>query len=257
MGDATGNARAHSKWVNGYQVYYTGHHSRWLRAVGPSVNTFEVNRATPFVGPAGTDTYWATVTMVESGAGGSTTVVATNTAGVAFRVETDNAEYDGANIQASGAAFTLAAGYPLYFGAKVKINHATSTDLYVGLCSTRTEIMKKSTAHAIHASTKSHVGFYKVDAGTATKYIAEKAGAASSSSAGTMDTSAHIYEFYYDGKSSSHGVTFYVDGSAVGTITGTTNIPTAALRPSLCFRTGNAAARQCDVYWWRVIQLGY
>jgi hypothetical protein len=255
MADATGSARAHCRWELGYQLWYTTYRHRVFDAVGQSVVKFEVTRNSPFVGVAGADTYWATVTMKESGAS-STEVAATNTAGVAFRITTAGNEYDGCNLQASGAGFALAAQKPLYFGAKVAINHATSTDLYLGLCNTETAIMKSS-AHGLHASAANHIGFYKVDGGTATKYISEKSGSASSSSAGTMTTSAHIYEIYYDGKSSSAGVHFYVDGSLAGTVTTTAKIPTAAMRPSLCFRNGNAAARQCDVYWWRCIQIGH
>jgi len=220
-------------------------------ALGPSVNKFELTRNSPLAGVAGTDPYWATTTVVEIGAS-TTEMAATNTAGVAARVTTAGNEYDGGNYQGSGAAFTLTGSMPLWFGAKIAINHATSTNLYIGLCETRTEILKKSTAHTLHASTKSHVGFYKYDAVTAIKYIAEDTGSASSSSAGTMDTSAHIYEMYWDGST----LNYYFDGTAVGTVTTAANIPTAALRPSLCFRNGNAASRQCDVYWWRVIQVG-
>ncbi len=253
MGDATGAARVHSKWIGGYQVYYTAHANRWVRAVGPDTTHFEVMRGRPLVGPAGDDTYWGTGTVVQTGLGGSTTIVATNTAGVAFRVETDNADFDGLNLQASGATFALASNKPLYFGAKAAINHATSTSFFIGLCSTRTEILKASASHTLHANTKSHAGFYKYDAVTLTKYCAEKSGSIASASAGTMDTSAHIYELYWDGSTT---LTYYVDGSAVGTITATANIPTTALRPSLCFRTGSANVRQCDVYWWRTIQVG-
>ena len=254
MADATGNARAHCRWDLGYQLWYTGYRQRVFDAIGQSVIKFEITRNSPLVGPAGTDTYWATVTMKESGAG-STEVAATNAAGVAFRVTTAGNEYDGANLQASGAAFALAAQKPLWFGAKVAINHATSTDLFLGLCNTSTAIMKSS-AHGLNASAVNNVGFLKVDGGTATKYNAENSGSASSSSAATMDTSAHVYEIYYDGKSSSAGVHFYVDGSLVGSVTTAAKIPTAAMRPSLCFRNGNAAVRQCDVYWWRCIQVG-
>ena len=251
MADATGSARAHAKWVLGYQVYYTTYHQRWLRAIGPSVNTFELPRAAPLVGPSGTDPYWATTTVVEGGAG-TTEVDVTNTAGVAFRITTAANEFDGANIQASGAAFTLAANKPLYFGAKVAINNATSTDLFVGLCQTRTAFFTAA-AHTISASTKSHVGFYKLDAVTATKYVAEKNTVVTSSSAGTMGTSAHIYELNFDG-SNMH---YFLDGTQVGTIA-LASCPTAnPLRPTISFRNGNAAVRLGDVYWWRVIQLGY
>lgn len=251
MGDASGNTRAHCRWELGYQLWYTGYRHRVFDAIGQSVNKFEITRNSPLVGAAGTDPYWATTTMKESGAG-TTEVAATNTAGVAFRVTTAGGALDGANIQASGAAFTLTSNKPFYFGAKVAINHATSTDFYIGLCHTRTVIIN-SAAHALHASTKSHVGFYKYDAGTATKYISEKSGSASSSSAGTMTTSAHVYEMVWDGTK----MNYWLDGSAVGTVTTAAKLPTtASLRPSLCFRNGNSAARQCDVYWWRCVQIG-
>ncbi len=254
MGDATGGARAHTRWELGYQLWYTVNRHRVFDALGPSVNRFEVTRAGPMVGPTATiDPYWATTTVVETSAQ-ATNIVATNTAGVAARITTDNQEYDGMNIQASGAAYTLTANMPLWFGAKIAINQATSTDLFIGLCATRTEILKASSTHILHASTKSHVGFYKVDAGTATKYIAEKGGVPSSSSADTMTTSAITYELYWNGSN----MTYYIDGSVVGTVTSTAYLPATgtALRPSLCFRTGNAAARQCDIYWWRCIQVG-
>lgn len=245
-------ANTHSKWVGGALVFWQGHRARWVDAVGTSVTKFELVRGLPMVGAAGADTYWGTMTNVESGAG-STEIAATNTAGVAARITTAGNEYDGANIQASGAAITMAANKPFYFGAKIAINHATSTDLFVGLCQTRTIILAKSTAHGLHASTKSHIGFYKLDAGTATKYAAEKAGALTSSSASTMDTSAHIYEVNFDGSSAD----FYVDGTNVGTVA-LANCPTAnPLRPSLCFRNGNGAVRQCDIYWMKAIQIGY
>jgi hypothetical protein len=207
----------------------------------------------PLVGLVTVDPFWATTTPVETGAGASE-VDATNTAGVAFRVTTDDNDYDGMNVQANGAAFTLTANMPIWFGAKIAIDHATSTDLYIGLCETKTEIMQASSAHVVEGSTKSHVGFYKVAGGTATKYTAEKAGAATAPSAGTMTTSAITYEMYWDGTT----LNYYVDGSAVGTVTGTTYLPATgtALRPSLCFRTGRSSAQLCDVYWWRCIQIG-
>ena len=252
---ATGGALVKAKWVNGYQVHYdaNAHRNRWLQAIGPSVNTFELPRATPLVGPAATDTYWGTGTMVETSAN-ATNIAATNTAGVIARITTDNQEYDGANIQASGAAFTTASAMPFYFGAKIAINHATSTDLYIGLCATRTEILRASTAHTLHASTATHLGWWKLDGGTAIKYGAESSGSISSASASSaMDTSAHVYEVYWDGST----LYYYMDGTQMSsTVSAASYIGTTALRPSICFRTGSNAARQCDIYWWRAIQIG-
>lgn len=251
----SGHTLVHGKWVNGYQIFYdaSAHRNRWLKALGPSVNTFELVRGAPLSGPAGSDTYWGTGTMKESGAG-STTITAPVAAGVIARIATAANEYDGANIQASGAPFTTTSGKPFYFGAKVKINHATSTDLYIGLCGTRTELLKASAAHGLHASTKYHAGFWKLDGGTTIKYGAESSGNISSASASSaMDTSAHIYEMYWDGSI----LKFYIDGSVQSsTVSAASYIGTTALRPSICFRNGNAAVRQCDIYWWRAIQIG-
>jgi hypothetical protein len=249
---ATGAARAHARWELGYQVWYTTHRHRVFDALGPSVNKFELTRGAPLVGVTGTEPYWGTTALVEAG-GSSTEIVAPIAAGVAARMTTAGNEYDGGQVQASGAAFTLTAAMPMWFGAKVAINHATSTDLYIGLCETRAPVMDAA-SHVLHASTKSHVGFYKYDGGTATQYTAEKSGAALPSSADTMTTSAITYEMYWNGTT----LKYYIDGTVVGSVTGTTNLPATgtALRPTFVFRNGSVASRQCDIYWWRVIQTG-
>lgn len=244
-----------AKWLQGYQIYYdaSAHRNRWLEALGPSVNTFEIQRGAPLVGITTVDPYWATTTMQDA-SGARCEVDAPIVAGISFRIATNNVEYYGANIQADGAPFTTTSGKPFYFGAKVKINNATSTDLYVGLCGTRTEILKASSAHALHASTKYHAGFWKLDGGTTIKYGAESSGNISSASVGSaMDTSAHVYEMYWDGTT----LKFYFDGTLQSsTVSAASYIGTTALRPSLCFRTGNSASRQADVYWMRAIQIG-
>ena len=249
MGDATGNARAHTRWELGYQLWWTNYRQRVFDVLGPSVNKFEITRAAPLVGITTVDPYWATTTVI----GAATETDATNTAGVSFRITTDANEFDAANIQASGAPVSLTANMPIWFGAKIAINNATSTDLYVGLCSTRTAIFAAA-GHTLHASTKSHVGFYKYDGVTATKYVSELVGAISSSSADTMTTSAITYEMYWNGSV----LTYYIDGAEVGSVASATYLPATgtALRPSLAFRAGDSTARQCDVYWWRCIQVG-
>ena len=245
-----------AKWVNRNLVFYAaGYRQRWLNAVGPNVIKFEMPRCGGTFDNATGDPTWGTCTIVEAGLGGSTTQVAGDARGKGLKVVTDNADYDALNLQAHGAVFQFSVNRPLYFGAKVELADATNTDMYVGLCTTRTAVFTAA-AHTIHASTQSHAGFYKLDAGTATKYIGEKAGTASSSSAATMDTSAHIYEMYWDGPSSlANGrITYWVDGSRVGQVT-TSNITTGVLRPTFVFRTGNSFAETCYVHWMRAIQI--
>ena len=244
-------ANVHAKWVNGNLVFWDTHRKRLLDAYGPNVIKWEMPRCGGAHDDTTSDPTWGTCTNVESGAG-SVAITGGDARGKSLKIVNAGNDYDGTNIQAHGAVFALASNKPTYFGCKVEINHATSTDLFVGMSKTRTEIMKKSTAHGLHASTKSIVGFYKVDAGTATKYISKKSSTASSSSAATMTTSATIYEWYHDG---SGQIDFYVNGSNVGTVSTAGAIPTAVMRPSICFRNGNAAARTCYVHWMRAIQL--
>jgi len=247
-------AKTHSKWVNGNLVFYTGHRSRWLDALGTNVVKFEMPRVGGAFDDTTGDPTWATCTMTE-GSAGSTAVVQGAAAQKGLLITNAGNEYDGANIQVLGTTMALAATKPMYFGAKLEIAHATSTDLFIGMSKTNTALMKASTAHGLHASTKSVVGFYKTDGGTATKYISKKSSTASSSSAATMDTSAHIYEWYYNGASSSANIQFYVDGTLAGTVSTAGAMPTAVMRPSICFRNGGAAVRTCNIHWWRAIQL--
>ena len=185
-------ADVHAKWVQGNLVFYDTHRKRILDAYGPNVIKWELPRCGGAFDDTTSDPTWATCTMKESGAG-STAVTAGDARGKSLKIVNAGNEYDGANVQVYGTTFAMAAQKPMYFGCKVDINHATSTDLFVGVCKANTEIIKASSAHTLHASTKSLVGFYKYDAVTATKYISKKSSTGSSSRAATMDTSAHIY----------------------------------------------------------------
>jgi hypothetical protein len=248
-------ADVHAKWVQGNLIWYDTHRKRWLDAYGPNVIKWEMPRCGGAFDDTTNDPTWGTCTNKESGGAGSVAVTGGDARGKSLKIVLSAGEYDGCNLQAHGTTFALAAQKPMYFGAKVEINHATSTDLFVGMHKTLTTVLKSAAAHGLHSSAKSLVGFYKIDAGTATKYISKKTSTASSSSAATMDTSAHIYEWYYDAKSSSANIMFYVDGTNVGTVTTAGAIPTAVMRPTIAFRNGNAAARTCYVHWMRAIQL--
>ena len=242
-----------SKWVKSNLVFYGTHKSRWLKAFGPNVVSFEMPRCGTDQDNTTNDPTWGKCTIVETST--TTTQVAGLTQGVGLTVTTANKEYDGLNIQAHGDVFQFSAGQPLYFGIKMALADATNTSVYAGMMTTNTATFAAA-ANTLHAGTTSHAGFYKLDAVTATKYIGEKAGAVSSSSAGTMDTSAHVYELLWDGNSTlaSGIIKFWVDGVEVGSV-GTANITTGLLRPTFAFRAGGSAAEVAHVHWMRAIQI--
>ena len=242
----------HCKWHRGNLLFYDGHRKRILDAYGPNVVKWELARGGPPKDNTTNDPTGATCTMVE--VAGANAITGGDTMGVSMKIVNATNEYDGPNIQWHGTPFQLVANKPTYFGCKMAVNHATSIDMFVGLSKTRTTILKDvgSAAHGLHASTKSIVGFYKIDATTATKYITGNTSSTSSSSAGTLDTSAHIYEWYHNG---ANQIDFYVDGTNVGTVTSTSDIPTVVMRPTLALKNGAAAARTTYVHWMRTIQL--
>src|SRR5687767_445578 len=119
--------------IKGNIVYIdrSGHLRRVVDAIGSDVfkfvDDFERSRLTAADALLG-----ATITLVEAGAGGETTVAYTDAAGGALLLTTDNAENDGVNIQWSPEAFKLAAGNVLYFGARLKISDILQSDFFVG-----------------------------------------------------------------------------------------------------------------------------
>lgn len=192
-----------------------------------------------------------TMTVTEAGGGGDSTVVNSATAGNWLTIVTDNAEYDGVNLQAKGEAFKIESGKPLYFGVKLAINDATQSDFLVGLMETNTALLATSSAHAIGGSGIEGAFFVKLDGATSVNAKTYEANSQTNSAAwGTsLDTSAHIYEITWDGSSQ---LGFYVDGAIVGCFTGT--LPNGDLTPSINVRAGSAAARTCEVYWMRCFQ---
>ncbi len=186
---------------------------------------------------------------------GDWTVTATGTSPITASVlpdavaliTTPATDFAGDEIQFSGTQFKLEAGKPAYFGAKVTISDATQTDFLVGLCGVDTTLTAASSAHAI-AVAASGVFFSKIDAVTA-GYFKTYATATETNTAAafTMDTSAHEYEFFWD------GVTLkgFVDNVQIGCFS---SVPTAVLTPSLAFRAGEAGAKTCTIHWMRAIQ---
>jgi hypothetical protein len=183
------------------------------------------------------------------------TVQATGTSPVAtslvadakILITTENVDFAGDNMQVLGTRFQLSSGKPVYFGAKLTVSNATQCDLLVGLAGTDTTLTAASSAHAL-AVGASFVGFTKLDEATQAYFkTITTATEMNSATALTLDTSAHWYEFYFDGAS----VFGYIDGVLVATFA--SNIPTVVLTPSICFRAGTTTAVTCTIHEMKTI----
>ncbi len=227
-----------SKYVNGNLVFYDTYEHRWVDAIGPQVRKWELGISTS------AETSDKTITAT-----GTSPITNAVTAGDRMLITTDSADFAGDNIQWLGSPFVLATGKPCYWGARLSISDATQSDLLVGLCEVDTALMAASSSHAL-AVTDDGAFFYKLDGGTGIYAVSELGGAESSTAAGTMDTSKHWYEMLYDGDTLST----YYDGTLVSQVAAA-SIPDQPLRPSICFRAGEAGAKTCLVEIFKVIQL--
>jgi hypothetical protein len=224
-----------SKWVNGYLVYYDDYDFRWVDAVGPAARKWEMRIGTDFTTAA---------EYTNTQAGTSPTTQGT-TAGIRALLTTGGTENNGCNLQVVGTPYQIASSKPFYFGAKVAISDATQSDFAVGLASLDTSIF------AAHAVTVINCAmFTKLDAVTTILASTIKASAVSSDTVGTaMDTSAHVYEIYFDGTT----LYYYFDAGLVSAVTA--GWPTVVLSPSIALMAGEAAAKTATVEWMRCIQL--
>jgi hypothetical protein len=210
----------------------------WIDAIGRDVRKWELRYGSDF-----TTACEYTVTAV-----GASTVAQGVTAGVKALITSDNAENEGLNVQLIGTPFQLAAGKPCYFGAKVTLDHATRPDFFAGLASTDTALIA---AHAIDVGA-SAVGWYNLStgAGALTAYNEIHADVVTTASGDTLDTSAHVYEFLYDG---AGNLDFYFD--RVWKARHSTFVPTVVLAPSIVLQNGTAHVLTAAVEWMRCIQI--
>lgn len=240
-----------SKWIREAQVFYDEEAEfRWLDAAGGNVAKWILKPGVPCDDTTGDPTEF-TVTVTEAGAGGDSTIVNSAVAGETLLLTTDNAEYDGLNVQLKGEMFKLVAGQPLYFGIKCKISDATQSDLLVGLCETKTDLLKVAVTHGVTAAAVEGAFFLKVDAVTTISAQAYVVGVqtVTANSATAEDTSYHTYELYWDGTT----LYWYLDGILV--TSAAASLPTVDLTPSINVRAGAAAAKTLRVAWMRAIQI--
>jgi hypothetical protein len=233
---------ARQRRIGGNLVLWDTHRKRLVDAWGADV----IKYIDDFVGGAAIDTAFDnawTVTRVEAGAGEST-VALTDGVGGELLITTDAAENDGINMQLIGESFKLISTNTVYFGIRLKCSATTQNDFFVGLAITDTDILGGVT---------DRIGFEKLDGVTAVKAMLEKDSTETlSGTLATLDTSYHIYEFYFD----STGVEFFIDGVSVSTPV-LTNLPNdEELRVSVHALAGEAVAKTFNIDWIRCIQIG-
>lgn len=224
------------------------HLKRLLEAWGENVVKYITDFVTlPVDDTTGDPTEW-TLTVVEAGGGGDSTMTQLDGSGGKARIETDNADNDGVNAQLNGESFELTTDQHLYFGAfGVTINDVDQTDLFLGLAITDTDILGGVT---------DSIGFRSVDGSAALNFVVEKDSTETEAAAihTLVDATAVDLEFYWDGDAQKLEV--FVDGVSVAT-PAITNLPdNEALRVSWHFLTGETTANTCDIDALRVIQIG-
>jgi hypothetical protein len=233
-----------SRKVGNNIVFYNGGRHRLVGAIGPDVvEFFDDFTKTPLSGADALHGW--TVTLVEAGAGGESTITHPDAAAGEIVLTSDNADNDGINMQMTGEVFgLLESTRQAYFGARVKTGEITESDFIVGLCITDTTLL---------GGLSDGVYFRKVDGAATVKCVTEKDSTETESAAvlTLVADTYYILEFYFDGTT----VSFYVDGVLVAS--STTNIPDdELLTPSIHFLTGNAAVETMTVDWVRAIQIG-
>jgi len=229
-------------------VYYDSRYTqRWIDAFGVDVVKYLGNLEQD--ADITNDVANFTVTMVETGGGGDSTVAKSATAGELFTLTSDNAEFDGINMQLEGEGFKLASGKPLYFGIKVQFGDIDKTDCFFGLSETETAL------HTADANTLAiagdAAGFSTLDTDTSGDFKVYKDGAETGSAACATtigDATSFVFEMYWDGTT----LYAYENDTLIGSAT--SDLPDGDLTPTIDFRTANTAAETLTVEWWRVIQ---
>lgn len=237
----------HSRWVDSQLVFYDDSEpQRWLDAFGPDVVKFiEEFVNTPFAS-ADNLAGWKT-TLVEGGGGDTTLALEAGATGGVLLLTTDLNENDGANVQALGEAFKLAAGKECYFGAKFKVSEATQSDFMLGLVITDAE-------NDILGGVTDGIYFRKVDASTTMNFVLEKDSTETATAYGSAIVADTWYtvEFYFDGTD----VHWYVNGAEQAAPASFANLPDDEyLTPSFQYLSGAAGAQSMRLDWIRAIQI--
>lgn len=227
--------------------YDTRYTQRWLDALGEDVVKYLGNLEQD--ADSTNDIGNMTVTVVETGGGGNSTIVKSTTAGQLFTITTDNAEYDGVNIMLEGEAFKLESDKPIYFGCKFALGDVDKEDIFVGFSESDTAIFNAA-SHAL-AVAGDLAGFVSADSDTSgdMKVLKDGSETGTAACATTLtDGGTFVFEMYWDG-STLYG---YENDTLISSFS--SDLPDGDLTPTIHVRTANAAAETATIYWWRIIQ---
>lgn len=176
-------------------------------------------------------------TKVETGGGGDSIIALGTAAGYPLKLTTDNAEYDGLNVQLRGESFKLDADTDARIRAVLKPSEEDDSDLLFGFAELKTDLMKTATAHGVTATNVEGVFFVKPSGETKIYVEAYKNGTRITSiEVGDLAADDNDLALWWDGSN----IRAYVADVEVARFAGT--LPDGELTLSINFRTGAAAA---------------
>lgn len=235
------------KTVRGAKVFYDRDVAckRWLEAVG------RVKKWRLEPGQALATGYGLTNTVVNS-----STLAAGTTAGSGWIATTDTAEYDGVNVQVTGAPFELQSNKPFWFHGKLQADEATQVDILLALAGTSTALLATATAHGVNSTNFKGAGFLKVAGGTVLSAQVYNASGAQAAYANFGSAFAASTDYDLDIEYTGEGANFYIQGLKVLSVAAS-SLPNTALTPSLNVRAGTGSAARTvqlkDCYIYQVV----
>jgi hypothetical protein len=234
-----------TKALNGALLLYDDSYLyRWLDALGENVIKYNLT-AGDLDDITGYPAEWVCT------ATGTSPITRATTAGQVMLITTQATEYNGQDMQVKGSAFSVTSGDYTYMRCKCTLSHATQSDLLLGLCVTKSDNIKRATAHGITATGVEGLFFWKADGATTIYCKSYKDGAETGTATLTtaMDTDAHDFEIMCDGTSAY----FLLDNAVVATLA--TSLPDSALTPTVCLGAGDGNARTLNIAALTALQL--
>ena len=190
--------------VNGNLVFldddaHDGNLEKWVDAIGRGV-VKDIQHFVKYVAVEWT-----------SSAAGSSTVDRLDGQGGLLRIDADDGDDEGLQLQRKAKCFKLTTDDPLYFGCRWKVDDRHQSDIIVGLCVLDTSLIVGMT---------DGVYFRKADGDTDCALVTEKDSTeTSTSSAVTMTDDTYIVtEFYWNGAASA-SVTSITRSDTTATVT--------------------------------------
>ena len=192
-------------------------------------------------GTAADDGHWHIGTQTATGT--PTVAISDNEPGGVVAITNGTADNDYMSMQLNGESFQIAKDKDLYYEVRMKLSDADTSDWFLGLAITDTEVLGGVT---------DSIGFRYSDGTADIHYVTEK-----NSTETTADTTKDLSDdtfavlsFYVK---SNESVTFYVDGAQVAKVT--TNLPNdEAVTPTIALRNKGATAMVMEIDYIYVAQ---